>query len=112
MKNNKEHNNSEDQAFEFELFNSLKSYGYLFPENTQDVVKFEELYGNTDIEIPSNIKLPSHEDILKLKGVDFEVPMDIAAFISDEDTLPEDMPDNNLNNDSKQPEEGSENTNS
>jgi hypothetical protein len=78
----------DDNAFELELYQSLKSYGYLFPENIRDVEKFETLYGNTEIETPDTIDLSKEKDfpgLQVLRNIDFGFPANIAAFTSNED---------------------------
>lgn len=87
---------SEEQEFEKKLFYSLKRYGYLFPENKQDIEKLEELYGDTEIEIPAhlqNLNVPKADEELPS---DFDVDYRVAAFSSKEPgsfELPEDEED-------------------
>lgn len=75
--------------FEIDLFKSLRSYGYLFPVTREDVDRFEELYGDTDIESPEIDEIidttllglkESNQDVFML-----DAEFNIAAFSSDED---------------------------
>lgn len=39
-----------------ELKADLKSFGYMFPETEDELDAFEEMYGNTEIELPEHLK--------------------------------------------------------
>lgn len=99
MINNSENNN--EAAFEAELYNSLKLYGYLFPENVPQVEAFEQLYGK------NTVNTPLIEDILSA-DVDasladtIDLEMGIAAYSNPDDQFPElldDEPNGPENND-------------
>ena len=68
----------ENQNFEIDLFNALKSYGYLFPKDTKDVDNFENLYGNTEIETPPFVEQSKRNENLEIKNTDFNLRL--AAF--------------------------------
>jgi hypothetical protein len=87
MKKRKSKINKNTDNFELNLFRSLKSYGYIFPASIKDVEKFEELYGNTDINAPSHFKFPEETKIEDIIGVDFNTFQNIAAY-GNSDILP------------------------
>lgn len=71
---------SDEQKFEQKLFHTLKFYGYLFPDNAKDVDNFEELYGDTEIDIPEHLQsleMRNHEENLHL---DLDFTNNVAAF--------------------------------
>ena len=76
MCSSKKQNLTEEQKFEQKLFHSLKRYGYLFPETINDVDKFEELYGDTQIDIPEHLELEESSESL----LDFDYSNNRAAF--------------------------------
>ena len=39
-----------------DLKTALKAFGYLFPETEEEYEAFEEIYGNTEIELPEYLK--------------------------------------------------------
>lgn len=76
---------SKEKEFEERLFCSLKSYGYLFPRNENDIERFENLYGDTEIEVPEHLRnsiLPNNDPNLNF---DFEVNYNVAAFTNEND---------------------------
>lgn len=79
--------NKEEAAFEAELFHSLKSYGYLFPENIYQVKAFENLYGNyaADTPILQNILTKDAGDPF-VESIDLD--MGIAAYSNQDDQFP------------------------
>ncbi|MEO6669296.1 MAG: hypothetical protein ABIN36_07460 [Ferruginibacter sp.] len=84
MNYNPEMNN--EKKFEDELFNSLKFYGYLFPENVSQIEAFEGLHNE------SIVNAPSINDILLLESgasVDNSINLEIglAAYSSSDDTF-------------------------
>lgn len=90
-------------AFEVELYYALKSYGYLFPETIKEVERFEKLYGDTEITIPSDIELPKIIKKLNnqsLEDVDFNLSMNKAAFSSNNDSF--NLPGDLFNDDSNE----------
>ncbi len=88
MINNPE--NSNEEAFEDELYNSLKFYGCLFPENVAQVEAFEQLYSKDSIDTPLI------EDILSADNDSFGDTIDLniglAAYSNPDDQFP-DLPD-------------------
>jgi hypothetical protein len=87
-------NNNED-VFEAELFHSLKSYGYLFPENVSEVEAFEELFGTQMTDTPSIQNVLAADT--KSSSVDiFDLEdMSLAAYSNLDDQFPE-LPDEDL----------------
>ena len=80
----KNRSGNKEKEFEKALFYALKANGYLFPATLDDVEKFEELYGNTEIDMPEDLQ--SYEDLVKRKGEDGNLPslnLEIAAFTSE-----------------------------
>lgn len=78
-----QNNLSQLSNFEQELFIAMKSYGFLFPESSREVERFEELYGKTPINTPENFELnPSKPAIVnydlgnEFKMVAFTPPSD------------------------------------
>ena len=77
---NQYQNPTEEEKFEKELLQSLRYYGYLFPESLEDVERFEMLYGDTEIEVPEHL-----DSLEKIKPNDefqpgFNFSNNIAAF--------------------------------
>lgn len=99
MSENK-NNKKSDQLFEHEFYKALKSYGYLLPNNSVDVERFEELYGSTEIDTPPLIELPkpkSTGSISLLSEMNFDLSLSVAAFTSNENesfNLPDDLTEN------------------
>jgi len=79
MTHNPQGNNNVEKSFESDLFFSLKSYGYLFPENTKEVERFEDLYGNTEIDVPMEFE-PVLPDNVLISNADFTKGLGVAAF--------------------------------
>lgn len=77
-------NLSEELKFEQKLFQSLKHYGYLFPESIKDVDRFEELYGDTEIEIPEHLQSLDALNTNKELPLDFGLAYNVAALSADE----------------------------
>ena len=78
------------------FFHSLKYFGYLFPSSIKDVERFEELYGDTEIDIPEHIQSPETIIIEDASSIDFELSYDIAAFSADNTShfeIPNDLDD-------------------
>lgn len=94
--NKKERKLNDDEIFEVELFNSLAFYGYLFPKSIKEVDRFEELYGNTEIDTPAIIELPTNKvlpNFQENKNIEMDLSLNKAAFRSkrnDSFDLPED----------------------
>jgi hypothetical protein len=84
--------NNDEAAFEAELFHSLKSCGYLFPENVSEVEAFEQLFGTQATDTPSIQDIlaantsASPADIFDLED------MGLAAYSNPDDQFPE-LPD-------------------
>lgn len=83
--------NNKETAFEAELYNSLKFYGYLFPENVPQVETFELLYGGQSVDTPL------FQDVLSVDNdapftdiIDLEIGL--AAYSSPDNQFP-DLPD-------------------
>ena len=76
----------ENNNFEIELLKALKSYGLLFPSSVKGVDRFEELYGQTEIELPERLNSSSNmlrKQSAKLIGnVDFKKTIRQAALVS------------------------------
>jgi uncharacterized protein YwgA len=75
---------TEETKFEEALFEALKTNGHLFPNTIKDVEKLEELYGDTEIEMPSH--LATFDDLLNSHDrAEFEpnLSLGIAAFTSE-----------------------------
>jgi hypothetical protein len=93
--------NNNEAAFEAELYNSLKFYGYLFPENVEEVEAFEQLQDQNIGETPSLHNIISTDtDTLLSNSVDLEIGL--AAYSSPEHEFPkfpDEMPDDQENND-------------
>jgi hypothetical protein len=87
MKKGEKTNNKEQEILNFELilFNSFKSYGYLFPKTIEDVERFEELYGTTEIQTPDFKKSIPNE--FNLENIDFNFESSLAAFKGSENEL-------------------------
>jgi hypothetical protein len=106
-KKNTKNTQKEMDNFAITLFDSLKTNGYIFPKTNKDVERFEELYGNTDIETPS-FNIPSDKD-LDSNSTDLNFNFSMAAFSSKKDSnfkLPDNFDDKNIgksktNNDDK-----------
>jgi len=83
---------SDDFQFEKDLFYSLKYYGYLFPTSVNEINKFEEHFGKTEVNIPDNLK--NFNNILDLRNHtdhnDFDINFDVkmAAISSEENDTP------------------------
>ncbi len=86
MNNNPE--NINEAAFEAELYDSLKFYGYLFPENVRDVELFEKLYGKNEVKSPVVGDILSKEDD-NLWRASIDSNMSLAAYASEDDQFPE-----------------------
>lgn len=86
MNNTPENNN--EAAFEAELFRSLKSFGYLFPENIQQVEAFEKLHGNHSVDTPTlkDILSEDHGDSF---SNNINLDMGIAAYSNPDDPFPD-----------------------
>jgi hypothetical protein len=83
MSSNKKYKKlNEEEKFEKELLQTLRYYGYLFPESSEDVERFEALYGDTEIEMPEHLE--SIEKIISENKpeLNFELSYDMAAFSS------------------------------
>jgi len=86
-----------DQLFEHEFYKALNFYGYLLPNNSNDIERFEELYGKTEIDTPSLIELPktkSEKSIPLLGEMNFDLSLGVAAFTSNENDsfhIPDDL---------------------
>jgi hypothetical protein len=95
---------NEEDKFVKQLFQSLKYYGYLFPQSSADVERFEVIYGATEIEIPEYLDsfekiLSNNEQVLKI-----DLTNSIAAFSSKEKKtfkIPDDI---ELNDDEQHPD--------
>lgn len=75
---------SEELEFEKEFFQALKRNGYLFPKSLEDVKKFEELYGDTEIDMPEHLQ--TYDDLISSKQGENVFPnlnLGIAAFTSE-----------------------------
>ena len=92
--NNNQYN--KEKKFENELHTSLKFYGYLFPENENEVISFEKLYGKTEIEVPSFEKIFS-KSYLSLESDIFDLNMRLAAFSPTGNQLPTFLNDDSVN---------------
>lgn len=79
--------NDKEAAFEAELFNSLKSYGYLFPENIPEVESFEKLHRTDGIEIPSIEDIFSGNKGRTLADF-FDLDMNLAAYSGPDEQFP------------------------
>jgi hypothetical protein len=77
MKKNLENNG--ELSFEAELYNSLKFYGYLFPENVQEVEIFEQLY-NKDIVEPLSFHSVLSKDSRTSQAETLDIELGLAAF--------------------------------
>ena len=88
---NKEQVLSKDVKFELQLYQALKTYGFIFPTSVDDVDRFEALYGKTEIDLPVSIKASDRLFNSQEKAddaiIDFNSPMSIAALISKEDSI-------------------------
>lgn len=85
--NDKKKLRAEEEKFEKALFHALKQNGYLFPKTLEDVEKFEELYGDTEIEMPEHLQ--SYQDLQKKNNEEdslISLNLDIAAFTSEPET--------------------------
>lgn len=82
MCDSKKQDISKEKEFEKKLFHSLKYFGYLFPENIDDVDKFEELYGDTQIDVPEHLELEESHNSNAESILDFDFSNRIAAFSS------------------------------
>jgi hypothetical protein len=89
----------EEEKFVKQLSQSLKYYGYLFPESSADVERFEAIYGDTEIEIPGHLE--SLEKILSNdeKVINFDLTNNLAAFTSKDKNTFEIPDDIDLNDD-------------
>lgn len=90
MKNKKNQQPFDEAKFEAEVHNSLNYFGYIFPETTTDVERFEELYGDTEIETPSAFDILSKKK--HSETIDFNIlnnQMGMAAYAPDTDPLVE-----------------------
>ncbi len=101
MKHNLEYNS--EAAFEDELYNSLKLYGYLFPETVSEVEMFEKLDNGEILEAPllQDI-LSSDAETLHSDNIDLEIGL--AAYSSPDDEFPK-LPDDSSNVDSENNDE-------
>jgi hypothetical protein len=81
MTQNTNDKNGVEKSLEDEVFLSLKSYGYLFPETPKEVERYEELYGTTEIDVPLDFepRLPAD---LSYPNLDLTGVFTIAAFSS------------------------------
>jgi hypothetical protein len=84
-KRNNDKKKSDDTQFKQDLFWSLKSYGHLFPENKNEVERFEELYGNTPVDIPDNVETRMDMIMSTDDNFESEIEFKIAAFIPSSD---------------------------
>ncbi len=78
---------TEEQKFEKALFFALKRNGYLFPETLDDVEKFEELFGDTAIDMPEHLR--TYEDLKRSNEKRDSLSISElgdAAFTSEPDT--------------------------
>ena len=95
----KSKNNITEQEFELKLFRALKSFGYLFPDSIRGVERFEELYGNTDVDFPEHLQSPdsftNNQDVSF--GLDFSIRM---AALSPKKNEPFTLLGDDLNEDS------------
>lgn len=83
-----------EKKIEHTIFNSLKYYGFLFPENVEDVDRFEELYGDTDVDIPEHLQSLESLQLNENNPLDFDFSNNMAAFSTNEPnqfTLPLDL---------------------
>ncbi|MEJ0103137.1 MAG: hypothetical protein WDO19_11510 [Bacteroidota bacterium] len=55
MANNSNKENLDPQKKEEVLCAALKKFGFLFPENEKEVQQFEEVFGNTEIDLPPDL---------------------------------------------------------
>jgi hypothetical protein len=80
--------NINENVFERELFNSLKFYGYLFPENVSEVDKFEKQFKKINKAAPGigNI-LPLNNQFSAAEN--FDLNLSIAAYSDEENQFPE-----------------------
>ncbi|HEY4193935.1 MAG TPA: hypothetical protein VGM63_00250 [Mucilaginibacter sp.] len=83
---NRENNN--EKTFESELYNSLKFYGYLFPENVLQVERFDKLF---DV---INSGAPGLENLFPLNNQfsnpeSFDLNLSIAAYSDENSQFPE-----------------------
>ena len=92
MNNNQD---NKEEKFENELHASLKFYGYLFPENENEVIVFDKLYGKTEIETPSFEKLISISDIALDSDI-VDLNMRSAAFSPRENQMPTFLNDDSI----------------
>jgi len=77
-----------EQSFEQELYDALKFYGYLFPENKLEISIFDQLQGNTEIQTPSlETLLAKNEQVKNSERLDLNFRM--AAFSDTENQLPD-----------------------
>lgn len=75
---------NKETIFEEALFEALKANGHLFPNTIRNVENLEELYGDTEIEMPSH--LDTYDDLLTSNDREEFKPtlsLDIAAFTSE-----------------------------
>ena len=87
-------NQNEEQKFEQKLFHSLQYYGYLFPNNEKDIKRFDELYGDTEIDFPDHLKSLDMHNSDEEFSLDYDFSFEMAAFSADESNhfeLPEDF---------------------
>ncbi|RLD66388.1 MAG: hypothetical protein DRI84_04895 [Bacteroidetes bacterium] len=71
---------TDEQKFEQKVFNSLKHFGYLFPESIKDVDRFEELHGDTEIDIPDHLQSPDILNSADEFSLEFGLSLKVAAF--------------------------------
>jgi hypothetical protein len=88
---NKEQVLSEDAKFELQLYQALKTYGFILPASVNDVDRFEALYGKTEIDLPVSIKasdrLFNSEEKDDDSIIDFKSPLNMAALVSKEESV-------------------------
>ena len=55
MTDHSENNNLSQSGKEEVLYAALKKFGFLFPKTEQEINQFEEVFGSTEIELPSHL---------------------------------------------------------